>query len=143
LRAHNHTIGRPTFDDLKFKVQTGSCYLDGCIGSKADRELWVQEKVTSWTSAVTDLAFADLSHPQTAFAGLQKNAAAQVAVHIQMVIDDMGDCFFFDVGAAITDIFLPALYGESLKDCTYRRNLSALPVKQVRRPHPPRSFSLR
>jgi hypothetical protein len=25
--------------------------------------------------------------------------------------------------------FLPALYGETLKDCTYRRNLSALPVK--------------
>jgi hypothetical protein len=44
------------------------------------------------------------------------------------VIDDIGDCLF-DVEAAITDIFLPALYGETLKDCTYRRNLSVLPVK--------------
>jgi hypothetical protein len=44
------------------------------------------------------------------------------------VIDDIGDCFF-DVDAAIADIFLPALYGETLKDCTYRRNLSALPIK--------------
>jgi hypothetical protein len=45
------------------------------------------------------------------------------------VIDDIGDCFFFDVEAAIADIFLPALYGETLKDCTYRPNLSALPLK--------------
>jgi hypothetical protein len=54
-------------------VQTGSHYIGGYIGSKADRELWVQEKVTFWTSAVTDLAFAALSHPQTAFSGLQKS----------------------------------------------------------------------
>jgi hypothetical protein len=44
-------------------------------------------------------------------------------------MDDIGDCFF-DIEATITDIFLPALYGESLKDCTYCRNpLSALPEK--------------
>jgi hypothetical protein len=30
---------------------------------------------------------------------------------------------------AIINIFLPALYGESLKDCTYRHNIAALPVK--------------
>jgi hypothetical protein len=47
---------------------------------------------------------------------------------IQRVIDDIFDCFF-DVEAAIADIFLPALYRETLKDCSYRRNLSALPVK--------------
>jgi hypothetical protein len=108
-------------------VQTGSRYLGGYIGSKADRELWVQEKVTFWTSAVTDLAFAALSHPQTAFAGLQKSLQHEWQF-IQRVIDDIGDCFF-DIEAAIADIFLPALYGETLKDCTYRRNLSALPVK--------------
>jgi hypothetical protein len=86
-----------------------------------------QEKVTLWTSAVTDLAFATLSHPQTAFAGLQKSL--QHEWHFsQRVIDDIGNCFF-DVEAAIADIFLPALYGETRKDCTYRRNLSALPVK--------------
>jgi hypothetical protein len=90
-------------------------------------ELWVQEEVTFWTSAVTALAFAALSHPQTAFAGLQKSLQHEWQF-IQRVIDDIGDCFF-DVEAAITDIILPALYGETLKDCTYRRNLSALPVK--------------
>jgi hypothetical protein len=95
-------------------VQTGSRYLGGYIGSKAGRELWVQEKVTLWTSAVTDLAFAALSHPQTAFAGLQKSLQHEWQF-IQRVIDD---------------IFLLAVYyGETLKDCTYRRNLSALPVK--------------
>jgi hypothetical protein len=73
VRAHNRTRAKSTFDNLGFKVQTGSRYLGGYIGSKADQELWVQEKVTFWTSAVTDLAFAALSHPQTAFAGLRKS----------------------------------------------------------------------
>jgi hypothetical protein len=128
VRAHNGTIGRSTFDDLKFKVQTGSCQLGGYIGSKANRELWVQEKATFWTSAMTDLAFATLGHPQTAFAGLQK-ALQHKWQFIQRVIDNIGD-FFFDVEAAIIDIYLvPALYRESLKDCTYRHNLSAFTVK--------------
>jgi hypothetical protein len=43
------------------------------MGSRADWELWVHEKVSFWTSAVTDWAFAALSHPKTAFAGLQKS----------------------------------------------------------------------
>ena len=73
VRAHNRPEARSCFKDLRFQVETGSRYLGGYIGSKADRELWVQEKVTFWTSAVTDLAFAALSHPQTAFAGLQKS----------------------------------------------------------------------
>jgi hypothetical protein len=125
VRTHNRTRTSSTFDNLGFKVQTGSRYLGGYIGSKADRELWVQEKVTFWTSAVTDLAFAALSHPQTAFAGLQKSLQHEWQF-IQRVIDDIGDSFF-NVKAAIADIFLPALYRETLKDCTYRRNISALP----------------
>jgi hypothetical protein len=93
VRAHNRTISRSTFNDLKFKVQAGSRYLGGYIGSQADRELWVQEKVSFWTSAVTDLAFATLSHPQTAFAGLQKSLQHEWQF-IQWVIDNIGDCFF-------------------------------------------------
>ncbi len=127
VRAHNRHEARSCFKDLRFQVETGSRYLGGYIGSQADRELWVQEKVSFWTSAVTDLAFAALSHPQTAFAGLQKSLQHEWQF-IQRVIDDIGDCFF-ELEDAITNIFLPALYGESLKDCTYRRKLSALPVK--------------
>jgi hypothetical protein len=64
VRAHNRTIARSSFQDLQFKVQTGSrYYLGAYIGSQVDRELWIQEKVTFWTSAVTDLAFTALSHP--------------------------------------------------------------------------------
>jgi hypothetical protein len=127
VRAHNRREAKSHFHDLRFQVETGSRYLGGYIGSRADRELWVQEKVAFWTSAVTDLAFAALSHPQTAFAGLQKSLQHEWQF-IQRVIEDIGDCFF-DLEEAITDIFLPALYGESLKDCDYRRKLSALPVK--------------
>jgi hypothetical protein len=125
VRAHNRTIGRSTFHDVKFKVQTSSCYLGGYIGSKSGQELWIQEKVTFWTSAVTDLAFTALSHPQTAFAGQQKSLQHKWQFK-RRVKDNIGDSFF-DV--ASTDIFLPTLYGESLKDCTHPCNLSALVVK--------------
>jgi hypothetical protein len=97
------------------------------IGSSANRELWVQENVAFWTSAVTNLAFAALSHPQTAFAGLQKSLQ-HIWQFIQQVIEDIGNCFS-ELEETIVKIFLPALYRESLEDCTYRRTLSALPVK--------------
>jgi hypothetical protein len=48
--------------DLQFKVTTSNRYLGGYIGFRVNRELWVQEKATFWTSVVTDLAFAALSH---------------------------------------------------------------------------------
>ncbi len=90
--------------------------------------MWVQENFSFWTGVVTDLAFAALGHPQTAFDGLQKSLQHKWQF-IQRVIADISDCFF-NIKDAITNIFLPALsYGEFPKDCTYQRNLSALPVK--------------
>jgi hypothetical protein len=59
---------RSDFKDLGFPY-----YLGGYIGSRIEQELWVKEKASLWTSVVTDLAFAALSHLQTALAGLQKS----------------------------------------------------------------------
>jgi hypothetical protein len=69
---------------------------------------------------VTDLAFAALSHPQTAFTGLQKSLQHKWQF-IQRVIDDISDCFS-DIKEAIANIFLPALY-------SLHHNLAALLVK--------------
>jgi hypothetical protein len=55
--------------------------------------LWLEEKVTFWTNAVTDVAFAALSHLQTDLAGLKKSLQHEWQL-IQRVIDDIGDCFF-------------------------------------------------
>jgi hypothetical protein len=63
VRSHNRHTAKSAFTDLQFKVTTRSRYLGGYIGSRVDRELWVQEKAAFWTSAVNDLAFAALSHP--------------------------------------------------------------------------------
>jgi hypothetical protein len=63
---------------------------------------------------VTDLAFATLSYPQTACAGLCKSLQ-QTLQSIERTIDDIGDCFFDD-DAAIAIIFLPALYGETIRE---------------------------
>jgi hypothetical protein len=116
VRAHNLHAAKPAFADLHFKVQTGSRYLGGYIGSKVDRDLWVQEKVSFWTSAMTDLAFTAISHPQTAFAGLQKSLQHEWQF-VQRVIDDIGDCFF-DIEDSITNIFLPALLGNPCRIAT-------------------------
>jgi hypothetical protein len=76
---------------------------------------------------VTYLAIAALSHLQTAFAKLQKSLQHKWQF-IQRVIDDISNCFS-DVKEAIANIFLPALYRESLQDYGYHRNLAALPMK--------------
>jgi hypothetical protein len=91
VRAHNQFVAKSTFEDLQFKVTTGSPF----IGSQGNKEEWVREKVAFWSSAVTDLALAALSHPQTAFAGLQKLLQHEWQF-VQRVIDDIGD-FFVDV----------------------------------------------
>jgi hypothetical protein len=62
VRSHNLYTAKSAFTDLQFKVTTGSRYLGGYSGSRVNRELWVQEKATFWTSAVNDLAFTALSH---------------------------------------------------------------------------------
>jgi hypothetical protein len=133
VRANNCTRAKSTFEDLSFKVQSGSCQDGGYIGSKANHELWVQEKVTFWTSAVvTDLAFAALSQPQTALAGLQKSLQHKWQF-IQRARDDIGNCFF-DVKAAIAHIFLLVLYRETMKDCTY--------IGAISQPFPSSSMAL-
>jgi hypothetical protein len=109
-------------------VQTGSRYLGGYISSHADWDLRVQEKVAFWTRAVTDLAFAALSHPQTTFTGLQKSLQHECQFIQRAIEDIIGDCFF-DIKDAITKVFLPALYGESLQNCDYHCKIAALPVK--------------
>jgi hypothetical protein len=54
-----------------------------------------------------------------------------MAFHIERVIDDIGGCFS-DIKEVIADVFLLALHGESLQDCTnWRHNLAALPVKSA------------
>jgi hypothetical protein len=87
----------------------------------------MREKVAFWLSAVTVLAFAALSPPQNAFAGLQKSLQHEWQF-VQRVIDNIGDCFV-DVKDSISNVFLQALCGESLQNCDYRRKLAALPIK--------------
>jgi hypothetical protein len=68
--------------------------------------------------------FATLSHPQTAFPGLQKLPQHEWKF-VQQVIDNIGGCFF-DIEDSISNIFLPALLGESLQTCNYHPKLAPL-----------------
>jgi hypothetical protein len=120
VRAHKLELTRSEFKDLGFQVTTGSRYLGGYVGSSSEQELWVQEKMSIWTSVVTDLAF-------TALSQAAKIAAAWMAVCPESHLDGIGDSFS-PLEKAISNIFLPALFGDSLVSKNHRE-LAELPVK--------------
>jgi hypothetical protein len=70
---------------------------------------------------MTDLVFATLSYPP-------QTAAAEMTVLPKSLVNDIGDCFF-KIEDSITNIFLPALFGETLQTCNYCCKLAALPAK--------------
>jgi hypothetical protein len=61
------------FKDLDFKVMTGSCYLGGFIGDKAEQQEWVEDKAQTWADRVLELSKVAGRHPQAPHARLQKS----------------------------------------------------------------------
>jgi hypothetical protein len=74
------------------------------------------------------MAFAALRHPETALAGLQK-LLQQEWQFVQRVIDGIGDDFA-TIEEAISNLFLPVLFGDSI-ECDYSRKVVELPVKST------------
>jgi hypothetical protein len=101
--------------------------LGGYICSSFDKELWVQEKVSLWTSVVIDLAFTVLSHPQTASTGLHKTLQHEWQF-LQRFFDGIGDTSFTPIEEAISDLFLLAHFGGSL-ECDCHPKPAKLPLK--------------
>jgi hypothetical protein len=66
------TVKKSAFADFGFNIQTGYCYLGGFIGSTDNQMVWIEGKVADWRSVIADLTFVVLSHPQSAYSGLQK-----------------------------------------------------------------------
>jgi hypothetical protein len=87
----------------------------------------VSDEVSDWTSAISDLASVAISHPQSAYAGLQKSLQ-QEWQSVQRVVEGMGDDLS-DLEKAITDLFLPSLFADQYDESDPRHNLSKLPVK--------------
>jgi hypothetical protein len=115
------------FEGHEFTITTGSRYLGGFIGEREALDIWIQEKVVKWADAVEVLATVAVDYPQSAYTALQKSLQ-QEWQFLQRVVKDIGEAFTV-VGKAISQSFLPALFGEDLDDDDYRRRLAALPVK--------------
>jgi hypothetical protein len=73
VREANLAAAQVAFQDLGFKITTGSQYFGGFIGEAAPQEEGVRGKTDAWATAVTTLAKVCKRYPQLAYAGLQKS----------------------------------------------------------------------
>jgi hypothetical protein len=114
-------------NNLGFIVKTGARYLGGFVGEETDRNNWLEEKISEWSFGVGELANLAHTHPQSAFAGLQKSLQNEWG-YVQRVVEGASN-LFQPLEEKLATAFLPALFGEHSIEDTHRRLLAALPVK--------------
>jgi hypothetical protein len=125
VQEHNQTIAKSAFTEFDFKVRSGSRYFLGdFIGSSDDQMMWIEAKVVDCTSAIADVAFIVISHPQSAYAGLQKSLL-QEWQFVQREVKGI-DADFSEIKKSITDLFLPSLFAGQFEESHPYRNLSKL-----------------
>ena len=61
------------FRGCRLQILTGSRYRGGFVGSKADQDCWMGEKVEVWRDSLATLARVACRIPQTVYKGLQKS----------------------------------------------------------------------
>ena len=75
---HNKEKAEACFEIFGFKVVTGSRYLGGFIGDKAEQREWVEEKpLVAWADSMLELSKEVGRYRQAAYAGLQKSLQQQ------------------------------------------------------------------
>jgi hypothetical protein len=125
VRKHNLEAARREFPE--FTNTEGARYLGGFIGEEDARREWLREKAEVWKEAVLDLASAAPNFPQAAYSGLQKSLQ-QEWQFVQRVTKNIGP-EFESVEQALSETFLPTLFGDDYGDDDPRRDISCLPVK--------------
>jgi hypothetical protein len=131
VRSTNLTTAQSLLEahSLNFQLSTGDRFLGGFVGEASTRDEWLKKRISEWVSGVEQLAAVAATEPQTAYAGLQKSLQ-QEWQYLQRVTKDVSE-HFAPIEAAISDKFLPALFGEPTLDDNYRRRVSTLPVKHA------------
>jgi hypothetical protein len=129
VQPSNKDTAQKEFQDLGFKVMTGSCYLGGFRGEKDKQDDWMQELTLKWTAAIGELAQAAKLYPQSVYTGLNK-LLQQEWQFVQRVCEGILGSFT-GVEEALATKFIPELFGESAEHNGMIRKLAALPIKQV------------
>jgi hypothetical protein len=88
---------------------------------------WIGEKADEWTGCIKAIAKVAPLFPQMAYAGIQKSLQ-QEWQFVQRVIDGIGG-EFSEVEAALTEVFLPALFEKTMPTGSHLQKVTALPVK--------------
>jgi hypothetical protein len=77
---------------------------------KGKRRISGSKKIAKWADATEELASVAVNYPQSAYTALQ-----QEWQFVQRVVKDIGDAFT-DVEKAISQSFLPALFGNDFEE---------------------------
>jgi hypothetical protein len=125
----NLAAAQIAFEGHEFTITTGNRYLGGFIGEREAQDIWIREKVANWAVAVEELASVAVNYPQTAYTALQRSLQ-QEWQFVQRVAKDVGEAFT-DVEKAISQSFLPAVFGDVFDDDDPRLRLAGLPVKHA------------
>eukprot|EP00978_Attheya_sp_CCMP212_P035431 scaffold154276_cov33-Attheya_sp.AAC.2 len=112
VREHNVERAKEYFAEMKFTIKSGYRYLGGFVGARAEMKEWIGEKADEWTAGIKAIAKVAPQFPQTAYAGIQKSLQQEWQFVLQRLIDGIGG-EFSEVEAALMEVFLPALFGET------------------------------
>ena len=110
---------------------TGKRYLGGFLGTRAELEAYVREKIVDWVDNVKVLSRAAKRYPQSAYCVFTKSLQAEW-IYIQRILPGIGH-LFAPLEEAIADVFIPALLGTVTIDPSDRslyRDIFALPVRK-------------
>jgi hypothetical protein len=121
---------RTAFADLHSKVTTGHHCLDSFISDQDAFETWIPEKPKHWSETVMELALVAKNFPQSAYSGLHKSLQQewQFVQRIKKVVGEE----FNDIKKAISQTFLPALFGHDYDDDDPCHSLvTCLPMKHA------------
>ena len=100
------------FAELKVNVVTGNRFLGGYIGSTADTERWIIEKVKVWLTSIGAFSKAADTQPHLAYV-LTKSLQNEWG-YIQRVVTNLEKTFTL-LKTTLEQSFLPALFGSNVE----------------------------
>ena len=123
-RAADEDTFRHDLDEFSFSFCRGSRYVGGFVGDDNTLQEWLTPKLENWRHGVRVLARIARRYPQSAFAGLRLSLQNEWQ-YLQRVLPD-SSAIFQPLADAITEDFLPALFGATPEEIANLRDLFEL-----------------